>query len=655
MAITINIPDLGQVTIPEKFTWATEETQLRIEKLLDPDKRTDPVKDAIDADGTKPGSFGSGLKKSAKDFLMSSDAQAKLSQEIQFAGDRTIGFTKSLLQGERGFSSLNPVIDAISSAFVGLAEKIPFIGGVLGGTIGAIAQIRQELNAILDTFMTQFDTFSQAGLEASVDIRELQIAAREGRIGLETLIGATTQASGGLIALEGNFTRGVNRFLEIQQAVLGMEENLLEKLGLNVEDQATFISEFLQSQRNNAILSKLSQDELNKVIFENAKNFRVLAEFTGMDIQSQKEAMIANAADMALQARLLELSNSNRAEEAARIQNFLALLRDADPSGIITQRFKEEFSVFGGVVTEQSGVLEQILQRANVDVDDIAKQVQKGTIDNATAIANILGAANEALSQDTTFLAQLSMIDGAAGTVSTVAQGLIEALGQFVNQDVAANAERARTNIDTTNQNISDFGKELVDGRVAIQTALSELESALLDSAEKLIGIGLKSNKKLAEGLSDIIEGASIGDIELIRAGMVTVIGESIVPSGFLEAVLGDFYNKAGDMGIVVPNDVQENFLGGNVQAGDFSMVGEQGPELVRFGRAGEVINNATSQDIMGAANQVANNIGNNNVNANDYSQQTLDVLTAMAREQSDTKRLLQKILPKAMASNGYF
>jgi hypothetical protein len=94
--------------------------------------------------------------------------------------------------------------------------------------------------------------------------------------------------------------------------------------------------------------------------------------------------------------------------------------------------------------------------------------------------------------------------------------------------------------------------------------------------------------------------------------------------------------------------------LGGNFQAGDFSMVGERGPELVRFGSNGEVINNATTQDIMGAANQVANNIGNNNNNI-DYSQQTLDVLTTMAREQSDTKRLLQKILPKAMASNGYF
>ena len=82
-------------------------------------------------------------------------------------------------------------------------------------------------------------------------------------------------------------------------------------------------------------------------------------------------------------------------------------------------------------------------------------------------------------------------------------------------------------------------------------------------------------------------------------------------------------------------------------------MVGERGPELVRFGNNGEVINNATTQDIMGAANQVANNIGNNN--NIDYSQQTLDVLTAMAREQSDTKRLLQKILPRAMASDGYF
>ena len=659
MAITINIPDLGQVTIPEKFTWATEETQLRIEKLLDPSKRADPVKDAVDADGRKPGSFGSGLKKSAKDFLMSSDAQAKLSQEIQFAGDRAIGFTKSLLQGERGFSSLNPVIDAISGAFVNLAEKIPFIGGVLGGTIGIISQIRQELNVILDTFIGQFDQFSQAGLEASVDLRELQIAAKEGRIGLETLLGATSQASQGLISLEGNFTRGVKRFMDIQQSLLNMEDNMLEKLGLNVEDQAAFISEFLQSQRNNALLNTLSQQDLNNAIFNTAKNFRILSEFTGLDIQAQKEAMLANATDMAFQARLLELTNSGRAEEANRIREFVDALRAEDPSGILTQRFKEQFSTFEGVVTEQSGVLEQLLQRAGIDVESLANDVRNGTVDTVNAVTDILSQANQALSQDTTFLAQLSMIEGGAGTVSTVAQGLIEALGRFVGVDVQGNAERARQSVEGVNISISEFSKNLVDGRIAIQNALVDLEQALLKSAKGLIDISLKSNKALAEGLTDIIEGAGAGDIDQITTGMLTVLGDAVIPggseaaTGFFDKMFGNFGNRVNAVPPRMEQNLDRNFLGGNVQEGDFSMVGERGPELVRFGNNGEVINNATTQDIMGAANQVANNIGNNN--NIDYSQQTLDVLTAMAREQSDTKRLLQKILPRAMASDGYF
>ena len=659
MAITINIPDLGQVTIPEKFTWATEETQLRIEKLLDPSKRADPVKDAVDADGRKPGSFGSGLKKSAKDFLMSSDAQAKLSQEIQFAGDRAIGFTKSLLQGERGFSSLNPVIDAISGAFVNLAEKIPFIGGVLGGTIGIISQIRQELNVILDTFIGQFDQFSQAGLEASVDLRELQIAAKEGRIGLETLLGATSQASQGLISLEGNFTRGVKRFMDIQQSLLNMEDNMLEKLGLNVEDQAAFISEFLQSQRNNALLNTLSQQDLNNAIFNTAKNFRILSEFTGLDIQAQKEAMLANATDMAFQARLLELTNSGRAEEANRIREFVDALRAEDPSGILTQRFKEQFSTFEGVVTEQSGVLEQLLQRAGIDVESLANDVRNGTVDTVNAVTDILSQANQALSQDTTFLAQLSMIEGGAGTVSTVAQGLIEALGRFVGVDVQGNAERARQSVEGVNISISEFSKNLVDGRIAIQNALVDLEQALLKSAMGLIDISLKSNKALAEGLTDIIEGAGAGDIDQITTGMLTVLGDAVIPgggeaaTGFFDKMFGNFGNRVNAVPPRMEQNLDRNFLGGNVQEGDFSMVGERGPELVRFGNNGEVINNATTQDIMGAANQVANNIGNNN--NIDYSQQTLDVLTAMAREQSDTKRLLQKILPRAMASDGYF
>ena len=94
----------------------------------------------------------------------------------------------------------------------------------------------------------------------------------------------------------------------------------------------------------------------------------------------------------------------------------------------------------------------------------------------------------------------------------------------------------------------------------------------------------------------------------------------------------------------------EENFLGGTIMPNTTSLVGEMGPELITTGNAGgEVVNNATTSDIMGAANAVMNGIGGNNSN------QTLEALQSIARDQSDTKRLLQKILPKAMTSNGFF
>ena len=594
MALELDIEGIGKVRIPREASWATEDTQLRIEKLLGGTR--DPVKDAIDADGKKPGSFGSGLKKSAKEFLKSSDAQKEFAYRIQSAGSGTVDFTKSLLQGERGFASLNPIISTISSAFADLVSGIPIVGGALGGAIGVISKVRQELNVFLDGFLDKFDTLAQSGLQGSKSLIDLQIAARDGRISLDTLIGATTQASAGLIALEGNFTRGVEKFIKTQTALAAMEGNMLEKLGLNVDDQAAFISEFIQNNRNNAMLNNMSQGELNKTVFDTAKNMRILAEFTGSDIQSQREAAIANASDMAYQARLLELSNAGREDEVVRIQNFVNAITDADPSGVITQRFKEEFSTFGGVVSEQSGVLDAILSKSGVNVDSLASQVQNGTIDTVDAVAKILSSAEQALSTDTTFAAQLSMIDGGANTLSTVAQGLIQALGRFTDGDVETAAAEAKNNVENINAKFSDFSKGLVEGRKGIQTALATLEQALLESSEGLIQMSLRSNIAMADGLTDIIEGAQLGDVDLIAQGMVTVIGEGVVPGlgEKLKENLKDIGNifklLTGTVGLAE---------GGTMAANSLAVVGEEGPELIGTDRIAQVLSNPDTRKIV--------------------------------------------------------
>ena len=57
-------------------------------------------------------------------------------------------------------------------------------------------------------------------------------------------------------------------------------------------------------------------------------------------------------------------------------------------------------------------------------------------------------------------------------------------------------------------------------------------------------------------------------------------------------------------------NKIAENYgnkrqYGGPISSGMLSMVGEAGPELMRFGRGGEIINNATTNDIMSAASGI--------------------------------------------------
>jgi len=608
MALELDIEGIGKVRIPREASWATEDTQLRIEKLLGGTR--DPVKDAIDADGKKPGSFGSGLKKSAKEFLKSSDAQKEFAYRIQSAGSGTVDFTKNLLQGERGFASLNPIIGTISGAFADLVSTIPVVGGALGGAIGTISKVRQELNVFLDGFLDKFDTLAQSGLQGSKSLIDLQIAARDGRISLDTLIGATTQASAGLIALEGNFTRGVEKFIKTQTALAAMEGNMLEKLGLNVDDQAAFISEFIQNNRNNAMLNNMSQAELNKTVFDTAKNMRILAEFTGTDIQAQREAAIANAADMAFQARLLEMSNAGREEEVDRIRAFVDSIASQDPSGVITQRFKEEFSTFGGVVSEQSGVLDAILSKSGVNVSSLADQVQNGTIGVTDAVAEILSSAQQALSTDTTFAAQLSMIDGGANTLSTVAQGLIQALGRFTDGDVKTAAAEAKNNVENINTELSDFSKGLVEGRESIQDALATLEQTLLQSSDRLIAMSLQSNIAMADGLKNIIEGAQLGDVALIAQGMVTVFGEGIIPG--LGEKLGDKIGGLGGLGEKIKNDALRNKMmdmgmgafdefaeGGTMPANSVGIVGEEGPELIGTDRIAQILSNPDTKKIV--------------------------------------------------------
>ena len=88
-----------------------------------------------------------------------------------------------------------------------------------------------------------------------------------------------------------------------------------------------------------------------------------------------------------------------------------------------------------------------------------------------------------------------------------------------------------------------------------------------------------------------------------------------------------------------------EKFTGGPVAPNTMSIVGEAGRELIKMGnQGGEVINNATTEKIMGAANAVVNNMGND---GNDVLKQISDILN-----QSNT--IQSNILKETRRSKGF-
>ena len=85
--------------------------------------------------------------------------------------------------------------------------------------------------------------------------------------------------------------------------------------------------------------------------------------------------------------------------------------------------------------------------------------------------------------------------------------------------------------------------------------------------------------------------------------------------------------------------------FGGPISPSSLAMVGEAGRELLKTGnQGGEVINNATTEKIMGAANAVVNNMGNDGS----------DVLKQISDTLNQSNAIQSNILKETRRSKGF-
>jgi hypothetical protein len=147
----------------------------------------------------------------------------------------------------------------------------------------------------------------------------------------------------------------------------------------------------------------------------------------------------------------------------------------------------------------------------------------------------------------------------------------------------------------------------------------------------------------LADVFGDILDAAGVSRADIAAMqGDYTATGERVGGGGapIYEDAEGKQFKFLAHQGKLVPME-----FGGPISPSSLAMVGEAGRELLKTGnQGGEVINNTTTEKIMGAANAVVNNMGND---ASDVLKQISDILN-----QSNT--IQSNILKETRRSKGF-
>ena len=609
----------------------------------------------------------------------------------------TTGLLKGVMNASGKFSDLNPVIDIATASMQNLAGLAPFVGGFLQGVIGATGELYKFKLEIMDLTLDTFSSLQDLGIQFNTQVGTTDDLIQE-IIKAQITLGSFNEVVGqnleGIVAFGGATDTGARKFLrQLDQLTDPLSETgmQLRSLGLDSDAIAEAFGDFIQTNRFNARMMTMEETQLREQLVQRIKNERLITELTGLDVKEQRARLNQTAQEASLQAALMDM-DADAAEQTMKFASLLdGPIRDAfvgftTPFGVAN----EEALKLIGFVPEVGTTLESIQQRlengsltaleAQAELNQVLGEASKNQrvqnlllIDAARGTNEFSGIFGDAFLKGRQFVNQLDLINQGTGqsfkTQDEAAQYFLDQVGVSANE-----FENAMRKIKTvlTAEDIMQLEEMAPQDRAKFLKNIKGLDT---ETGNTLAALSAIQDEFFSLSQAKIIQ-TFAGDVQ----GFATLLGKTydtlqeklnlkgvdtidvkaenmkvelngntieIAPGSAAYATMNQIYQERQ-----ANSPFTNNFSGGNLFPGMLSMVGEMGPELIKAGGTGEVINNATSSDIMSAANAVVNNLGNN---SSGYAKATLDVLTAMAKDQADTKRLLTRILPKAMTGNGYF
>ena len=619
-----------------KGGFATEQTLLEVRDALTKTKRTEQEQVSKLNKSTQQGAkdvkvFGTSIAKMNPALTALETGFNALGQVITGA----TGLVRSIASADGSFESLGGVVDFAAGMIQSTFGRIPIVGGFFSATAQATAEITKLRLAFLDLQKETFQTLAATGFRLDRNLGDIIGTVLDANISIDQFNRIVSTNADGLRVFGGTIGNATEIFSSRLRNLTADDSELgigLRLLGLGSNEIAEEFSDFIQANRNNARILGLSETDLNKALQDRIKSERVIAEITGISAQEQRQQQLQLATDAAFQAALAAFPADQRdvlttfvsglrgpVGEAAKqllafgtITDEQTALLEASAPGLV-DALQTELDVIAGGARDADASIARILQVGAQSVDSLTELTKLGFLD-----PRFVGSLGEFFLQIQRSQAQLETFQLASAKTNkeiTNQEELVAAVnevyatqfgiakdlakdGKFSSDELIAKAKESGIKIDKETARIIMQAAEVEDAVGAFQ---SQIFDTLSDNFTGLADITVM----LTDAFGDLLKTAGVSEEQIVatKTGGLTDTGQTTGVFGLGRKIYVDEDgNKFAYFGGDQMTPINNNILGGAFGGNTLSMVGEGGPELVRFGQMGEVVNNATTTEIMGAA-----------------------------------------------------
>ena len=409
-------------------------------------------------------------------------------------------FALDLGDGSKGFTQLNPLIDATSNALGGMAKAIPFAGEAINAAVKATAEGTKFIIEQLQKTTQTFQDLSDVGAVTAKGMSGIQEQFLRSGMSLNGFQKSIKENSASLARFRGLTADGAEEFSKIVGGIVDSKAgDELRRIGFSADQIGEAAGAYVAQQTRLGLAQNKSQKQLQAGAAEYAKELDQLTKLTGMsrkEIQAQQDAALSEGR---FRAQYDEMVASGQEKAAKELLDFQTQISKVAPE--LGQAIRDQAS---GITSSEAaikgfnstaGALPDIIERlksGEITRDQAIQELQNATKDNIQTQRDYAKAVGDGTG---TFLkySELSDLNNA-----TMQDGVLKAKkaqdAQIAGQDELTNKTvEAQKNMEQMSRQIQNLGFQLMPQAATAISKFTDSLNEFLKFVSKTTGVQIPS------------------------------------------------------------------------------------------------------------------------------------------------------------------